>query len=250
MGCGYSRQRGFSMAKGKYVVFIDDDDYYTDNRFFAKAVDIMEENDEIVAVFGGSTSINVVTGEETKNAFMPDGLIEAKEYLRGYHTIYPAPFEFVGVMKRQHLLNVGVGQMKMLNHMPMHMRCLTAGKVYCIHDSVGMYRVHDTNISKSISADFIIDNLQEKLQIYQLVKTKKLFDDYLNWWYRQIEVTVGYFVYNFPLLAEFKKIKHWCVTNSDGNKDIVKLMKKFERILKGDSLIIKIKRKIKKILRR
>lgn len=251
MGCGYSRKRGLSIAKGKYIVFIDDDDYYTDATFFEKAVNIMEKNEDTVAVFAGSTSINMDTREEKYNTFMKEGFIDAREYLKGYNITFPTPFEFGALMKKEHLIQVGVGEMAMLNHMPMHMRCLISGRVYCIHDSVGMYREHNNNISKQMTADFILKNLGEKLEIYNIIKEKKLFDDYLFWWHQQVEITVGYYVYkSSPILREFKKIKKWCVAHSDGNKNIIKLMETYKKHLKGESIILKIKRKIKKILRK
>ena len=40
-----SRMNGLKQAHGKYITFLDDDDYYTDYEFFSKAVKIFEEHD-------------------------------------------------------------------------------------------------------------------------------------------------------------------------------------------------------------
>ena len=40
-GPGYSRRRGFLEARGEFLVFSDDDDYYTNPRFFSEAVRVL-----------------------------------------------------------------------------------------------------------------------------------------------------------------------------------------------------------------
>ena len=68
-GPGYSRKMGLKKAQGEYIVFLDDDDYYTDNSFFHTAVDILEKNSDYVFVSANADELYVETGEKKKILF-------------------------------------------------------------------------------------------------------------------------------------------------------------------------------------
>ena len=63
VGPGLNRRRGFNSSNGDYVVFLDDDDFYVDDLFFKKAVDILEKYMGVAFVSGNSNKYE-----------MPDGL--------------------------------------------------------------------------------------------------------------------------------------------------------------------------------
>ena len=49
-GPGYSRRRGLLLSQGEYIVFLDDDDYYTDFSFYTNATKILKDEPECVFV--------------------------------------------------------------------------------------------------------------------------------------------------------------------------------------------------------
>ena len=67
IGPDANRMSGFKHARGKYVTFLDDDDYYTDYKFFSKAVKIFEEHESdeipIVMVYANAELVDTHTGK-------------------------------------------------------------------------------------------------------------------------------------------------------------------------------------------
>ena len=123
--------------------------------------------------------------------------------------------------------------MEMLNDMPLYMRTLTAGgTVFFIEDTIGVYRIHNANISKAMTWDFIRANLEEKYDVKQYIEDKKLFVNTSDWWLKQIELTVSYFVYgSHPTMYEWKKARKWCLEHSENNQDIETLFNKYKNYL-------------------
>ena len=66
----YSRMIGFRNSRGKYVTFLDDDDYYTDYDFFSKAVKIFEDHEsekpDLTMVCANVNILDTRNGEEIK----------------------------------------------------------------------------------------------------------------------------------------------------------------------------------------
>lgn len=45
-----SRKVGYELSSGKYIIFCDDDDFYTDSYFIEKAINILDKNKNIAFV--------------------------------------------------------------------------------------------------------------------------------------------------------------------------------------------------------
>ena len=247
-GPGFSRKFGLSVSHGKYIVFIDDDDFYISDSFFSNAVEKFHANNQYAFVAASAKSMDQATGKLEESPLNIQGEMDAIEYLSGFSFRYDVPLTFATMFSRKHLETCGVFEMQMVNHMPMIMRCLQSGKVFFLSDYVGVYRKHSSNISNAISADFLIDNLKEKYEIYLLIKSKQLFEDYNAWWLEQLKTTVGYFVYgSHPSLNELKKVRKWCLLNAEDKESVEKLFDQYCAYL-IDNMICAVKRKIKKVL--
>ena len=61
---------GFRQAYGKYITFLDDDDYCTDYEFFEKAIRIFEEHEAdevpITMVCANAKAVNIQTQKKTQ----------------------------------------------------------------------------------------------------------------------------------------------------------------------------------------
>jgi len=169
LGPGKCRKIGFDLSKGKYIVFADDDDYYVDSQFFKKATDILSENPTIVGVSGNCDILYTDTGYIQSQKLPFTGYINGKQYLSKFMIEYPKPLStFSTVFSKNALKNVGLANMKMVNDAAIFMRAFLYGDFTILSDTIGVYRIHDSNITKNLSSEFIIENLCEKYNVYKM----------------------------------------------------------------------------------
>lgn len=248
-GPGYCRKIGLNMSTGEYIVFLDDDDYYTDCRFFQKTVEIMEANPDYNFVAANACAYHEDTGETDGEKLDTVGEINAAEYLEGIPFEKRKPLStFTTVFRKSSLLEAQVGRMEMVNDMPIYMRSLTVGgKVFFLEQEIGVYRIHGNNISKKMTPEFIIANLKEKADILLRIKKMRLFERYDIWWLKQVRVTLDYLLFDSqPTFCEYWTVRRWCIRNSENKKDIRKLTRKYTDIM-IDRNVCAIKRLIKKL---
>ena len=247
-GPGYSRRKGFEHSRGEYVVFLDDDDYYTDASFFSRCVERLKEREDATLVIADARILDVATGTYRNHEREQYGWMQCKDYLQEYNISQPAAMStFTAMFSKRMLLKNGIQDMQMVNDMALYMQSLTSGYVYFMKALVGVYRIHAVNISKCITGDFVISNLKEKLRVYTLVAEKNLFADYDQWWLRQVFVTVSYYVYgSHPTLSDFNKVRKWCIANTVMKAEAKAQLNKYQGYL-IDYQVCSAKRKIRKM---
>lgn len=247
-GPGFSRKFGYSRCHGDYVVFLDDDDYYTDNSFFSKAMKHFLE-EEYLFVAANAVVLDVETGVKTDSKINVSGKMNSIEYLKGFpYDFYKPHSTFTTIFRKKSLDEAGLLEMNMVNDMAIYMRSMIEGNVYFMDDTIGVYRQHPANISKRIGGKFIIENLQEKLAVYKRILDNKWFDSADQWWLEQLKTTVSYYVYgSHPAMADYRKVRKWCMENSSDKASVEALFRQYTEFLIDDK-ICAFKRKIKKML--
>lgn len=169
-GPGYSRNIGYKLSKGEFVVFMDDDDYYIDEYFFQNALIILEEKPEVGFV-SGYAKYGFANGTVREHPLNKNGYLNRTEYLNNFHYHWEKPDStFTSIFRKSVLEAADFNNLKMMNDACIYMNALLYGDAYILNYFIGIYRVHDTNISKTIDCDFIIDNLKEKERVFYKMK--------------------------------------------------------------------------------
>lgn len=219
-GPGYSRLLGLKKSVGEYVVFMDDDDYYTDPFFYKKAISIFEKDQEkkLAFVSGNVQTLFLETGKKTFNKLNVEGHIDGLEYLLYFSGKYNKPKStFSSVFSKKKLEDAGMYHMQMVNDSSIYMRALLGGSAYIMEDIIGVYVVHAQNISNHISDYFLIQNLEEKAAVKECLKEQLDKKQIRSWWANQVGGTVQYYVVGSqPSVSEFRHVFDWIKDNSDG----------------------------------
>lgn len=210
LNAGGSRKRGFLESKGELVTFIDDDDYLMDANFYIDAIKLFAKYPQLSIVAANSINKYEDTGAFEKITINKFGYVNNIEYLAGFQYKWYKPCPSFAIFRRSSLIDADIVHMNMVNDCPLYLRALLVGDIYIMKEPMGVYRIHSKNISKSISADFIIENLKEKEYIYQRLKYYNLSFNLSRWWYRMMRLTFDYFVCSNPSNLEQMKVMKWC----------------------------------------
>jgi len=252
MGCGFNRGFGFRQSNGDYIVFADDDDYYTDNSFISKCLRVFDEYADLSFVSGLTYILIEKTGQKKKIPMNVRGYMEKAKYLENFSLKYSKPQStFPTLFKRKSLELAGVDEMEMVNDVSIYMRMLLYGSAYILDDFIGVYRVHDNNITKSLSSDFIIENLEEKQYIFNKGVEQGVISD-KSWMLRQFSLTIRYyFTYSRAGISDLRKILKWAAGNfPNGDALRASIIKSY---LKGSfkrNLLSPVKMLVKNVLKR
>lgn len=214
-GAGITRKNGYNKCKGKYLVFMDDDDYYLDSAFFSKSIEIFRNNKNVSFVSENS----LIHYEDTnKYEFEPlniKGMIRGIDYLKGFQTKFMKPNSTFPTMFRKEILEK-VGNIEMLNDSSIYMYALLYGDAFILEDIVGVYRIHKTNITFNLKLDFLLANLDEKKNVYNKLKNILNLEEAKEWWHNQIDITLKYYLSNTKISKkQLFILLDWCKKNGE-----------------------------------
>lgn len=193
-GPGISRLSGYLQAKGKYIVFADDDDFYISESFLLEGINKLEDNLDLVFVSYNTITYYEEEGSILLNKINSNGQMNGQDYFLNFINKYQKPTStFPTIFRKEYLDSADFKNMEMMNDSSIYLRALTQGNAFIFDRYIGVYRVHPTNISKSLPHQFILDNIKEKNNIYQLA-SKTFKSNLSNWQYNQILDTFRYYV--------------------------------------------------------
>lgn len=212
MGPGYNRKRGFIESTGEYIVFMDDDDYYTDFNFFENAGKTLNDNPNLSFVSANASLLYVESGVIKDDELGMSGIVERKQYLNSFMITKKKPLStFTTVFRKSSLLKSELTEMKEVNDASIYIRALLTGDAFILPQHIGNYRIHPNNISKTVGADLIIRNLREKNEVAK--KYPKCFYNPRDWFFQQYIVTYGYFLKSTPSTSTIIKTNLWALRN-------------------------------------
>lgn len=216
LGPGGNRQKAYLVSTGEYVVFADDDDYYFDSEFFSKAIALFYDYDNLSMVCANSIFFDEVTKKFDFYPLTFCGTMKKEKFLFAFGNKYRKPNStFPAVFKKSVLDKADFANMKMMNDMSIYMRAACFGDVCMMKDWVGVYWFHESNISKNLSLDFIIENLDEKNNIYDIA-CEQLGTKNPQWLLEQQMITITYYMKSEGWrFSKYCKLKKW-IKNSGG----------------------------------
>ena len=147
-GPEFSRSFGLRHAQGKYITFIDDDDYYTDYDFFSKAIKIFEEHDSenapLAFVCANAEIFTIETGKtSTEYNIGTPGRVSCVDYILNRNkplSIFPAVF------KAEILRKAGLDNMRIFDA-EIYREAVMLADSYFMSDYIGVYRVHKESVT-------------------------------------------------------------------------------------------------------
>lgn len=184
LGITKNRNRGFELAKGKYIAVLDSDDIWSDTSKLAKQVDFLESNPTYVLVGTGVTVIDK-NGAKTKELRYAhtDADIRPKMLLRNQ-------FTHSAVLMRQSSLPLPKpydesGEVSIWEDYDLFLRLGQTGLMANLPETMTSYRWHGGNISKA----------EKKNGAYAHLKIIKKYRDYYpNYWLAFIKGVLRLFV--------------------------------------------------------
>ena len=140
-GASNKRRAGIKMAKGKYLYLPDDDDYLTDDTFFKKSIDILDQ-DSSLSLVAADTIISHEFKDSSKNYEERrkndlEGKINGIDYLQGLQVTMNKPQSSVSILFRKSaLVERDVDSMYEISDIAMYMNALLWGGAYLIKQPV------------------------------------------------------------------------------------------------------------------
>ena len=215
LGIGRNRQKGYQNCTGDFVVFCDDDDYFVDDKYFEEAVSIFK-NKKINIICANS----IMHYEEEDifefNKNNVTGLINSSEYLENFHFNYSKPNStFCAMFRKKTLDKADFKQMEMMNDTCIYLRALTvSGLCYFYQNIIGVYRIHNCNVTYNASAAFTIENFEEKLHVFKCINAQDIKFNKKKWFEKQISITARHFFNGKESrFSEIKKVLNWIRRN-------------------------------------
>lgn len=213
-----ARKQGVDILDSKYVVFMDDDDYYIDRSFISDGIRILNSHDSVACVIG-STSDYIDEKILDRIDLGGEGIISQKDYINQFGKKYQKPHSTLSAIFRvAGLKKAGITNSKMVNDTCIYLYGISTGDIYLMNKAVAAYRVHSSNISKgSFKKGFIFDCLTTKKEICDYCSKNNLITNENNWKIENYSSSIFYFI-----SSSKNKIKtglwalEWLVSNNPG----------------------------------
>lgn len=217
---------GFKLSKGQYLYMPNDDDYLTDDYFFAKSEAILN-NDKTISFVSGNVTILYDYIERTRelvpNVLNIEGRIPAVDYMQHFQEDYEKPLSTCSTIFRKKAFDrIGIDNIIEFTDASQYLMALLYGDAYIMKDDVAIYRIRETknSLTYNASKDFIINVLKQKETIYRWAKT--VLPQPRKFWANQFRIT--YTVVTASNMNAFNQImiNLWGVLHSHWSRALIK----------------------------
>lgn len=194
--------------KGKYILFLPDDDYLLDGAFFQEAVEMMEKNEKISLVRGIVQDYKISTGEISFIKYIGKSVVSGSEYFMNYCSL-GAEFihGFFALIRKDAIeLDKFVDSSSFIDTTA-QFRLFLKGDVGFLNRCIGGMRRRDRSYPENtfLQKEVVINNLKELDEIYLIAQKKNIFKEKeLAEWKIKWQLT---FLFGYPYNLKDEKIK-------------------------------------------
>lgn len=209
MGPSYSRKLGLEKASGEFIIFCDDDDFYTDDSFIEFAYQIFSQKESVGIVGFDSYLFNEDTNERRHlREIKEDSIYSNIVALEHFQRKVPKPKStFTTIFRKSKLIESGILDSSMVNDTIIYLYGLTKSDIFLSSKCIGCYRVHSHNMTKGVNSELILDTFEEKMKLSKVVE--RIGIDRRKWLLNQITLTAEYYWSNTDKRQQNKDIDNW-----------------------------------------
>lgn len=189
---------GYTKTCGDYFVFLDSDDYYTDNNFFKKAIKVLKNDDYVTMLLAKGSYVTKKGNDENDLYF--NGKLAAKEYIKYYQIKYNRTIQGAMIFKKN---NFEQARLKIYNDQMLDdvlMVLLGAsenGYVYALNENVINYEMQSNSASKNVNKELIFCHIKGTKMFFDYYKNIfSLSEDWLDF---QLKILLSFYAWSYGL---------------------------------------------------
>lgn len=169
-GLSATLNEALEWIRGKYVASIASDDLIMPNKL-SKQVSFLENNNEFVAVFGGTVLIDD-NSKTVGRVLPPRRSYSFKDIILNKHNL-PAPTQLIrmSAMKQTGGYKEGL----LIEDWYMWLKLSSLGEIFCDEEAVSFYRKHSTNTSSDLEKMH-----QGRIEVLEYFRDNSLYDEALK----------------------------------------------------------------------
>jgi len=167
-------KESYALCTGKYIAWLDGDDYWTDPNKLQKQVDFMEANPDYVMCFHKTTILKQILNTRNESSdpehLLPDSTMTSAEFLNLHNPVHSSSVLHRNILGRSlpdDFYTIPYSDWAF------YFMLLQHGKAKYLHDNMGVYRIHGGGAWSG---------QDKKMQYYSLIdfyKKLQVFFDYL-----------------------------------------------------------------------
>lgn len=203
-----SRQIGYQLSKGKYIVFCNDNVEFIEDGFVSKSIDVMENDYSINFVGFNNFMYNLDNSFLQYKQLSFYGKCKSSDYISLFPFIYFKPLISCTVFRKSVLEQTKYFEMK--DDSLLFLNAMLDGYIYIFRDIIAFDKFYLAQNKEKLSSETIINCLKMKERIYIYLKDSNKIANVNEWWFNQVLFIVSYFITNFMIKKEdFNIINKW-----------------------------------------
>ncbi|HEY9165187.1 MAG TPA: glycosyltransferase family 2 protein [Candidatus Kryptonia bacterium] len=189
----------YDYATGEWAIYLDGDDYLTDVNFIRDAVEAIGKYDDVVLVAGGETALDPDgSSVDQLPTTHPIEFLEGKSFFLKWFGSTGGTAHLGALYRRDLAMKIGFYVHDVVSSdWECLRRLVVTGNVVAFGRSVGVWRRHESNISRAYDVQKRLDNLISITGPYEFAKAYFQDRASLDGWYKEaiIDFLQGNFVY-------------------------------------------------------